>query len=42
MKDQILKIAGVKTPEELYAKYGTEEAFMKVHGKAFKKAQVGT
>jgi hypothetical protein len=41
MKAQILKLAGVKTPEELYAKYGTEAAFMKVHGKAFKKAQYG-
>ena len=41
MKDKILKIAGVKTEKQFYAKYPSEEAFMKVHGKAFKKAQIG-
>ena len=41
MKSQILKIAGVKSEKEFYKKYPSEEAFMKVHGKAFKKAQVG-
>ena len=42
MKDQILKISGCKTQKEFYSKYPSEEAFMKVHGKAFKKAQMGT
>jgi hypothetical protein len=42
MKAQILKIAGVKTEAEFYKKYPTEEAFMKKHGKEFKKAQTGT
>jgi len=42
MKAQILKIAGVKSEKEFYKKYPSEEAFMKVHGKAFKKAQIGT
>jgi hypothetical protein len=42
MKAQILKIAGVKSEKEFYKKYPSEEAFMKVHGKAFKKAQFGT
>jgi hypothetical protein len=42
MKSQILKIAGVKSEKEFYKKYPSEEAFMKVHGKAFKKAQIGT
>jgi hypothetical protein len=41
MKAQILKIAGVKSEKEFYKKYPSEEAFMKVHGKAFKKAQFG-
>jgi hypothetical protein len=41
MKDQILKIAGVKSEKEFYKKYPSEEAFMKVHGKAFKKAAMG-
>ena len=41
MKAQILKIAGVKTEKEFYKKYPSEEAFMKQHGKAFKKAQIG-
>ena len=41
MKKEILKIAGVKSEKEFYKKYPTEEAFMKAHGKAFKKAQIG-
>jgi len=41
MKAQILKIAGVKSEKEFYKKYPSEEAFMKVHGKEFKKAQIG-
>lgn len=41
MKAQILKIAGVKSEKEFYSKYPTQEAFMKVHGKEFKKAQQG-
>lgn len=41
MKDQILKLAGVKTEKQFYKKFPTEEAFMKVHGKAFKKAAMG-
>jgi hypothetical protein len=41
MKAQILKIAGVKSEKEFYKKYPSEEAFMKKHGKAFKKAQYG-
>lgn len=41
MKKQILKIAGVKSEKEFYKKFPTEEAFMKAHGKAFKKAQIG-
>lgn len=40
-KDQFLKIAKVKDLDEFYRKFPTEEAFMKVHGKAFKKAQIG-
>jgi hypothetical protein len=39
MKAQILKIAGVKSEAEFYRKFPSEEAFMKVHGKEFKKAQ---
>jgi hypothetical protein len=42
MKSEILKIAGVKSEKEFYKKYPSEEAFMKAHGKAFKKAQIGT
>lgn len=38
---QILKIAGVGSEAEFYKKFPTEEAFMKVHGKAFKKAMSG-
>lgn len=41
MKAQILKIAGVKNEKEFYKKFPTEAAFMKKHGKALKKAQVG-
>jgi hypothetical protein len=41
MKAEILKIAGVKSEKEFYKKFPTEESFMKVHGKALKKAQVG-
>ena len=42
MKAQILKIAKVKSEKEFYKKYPTEEAFMKAHGEAFKKAKFGT
>ena len=41
MKDQILKIAKVKSEKEFYKKYPTEEAFMKAHKKEFKKAAMG-
>lgn len=41
MKDQILKIAKVKSEKEFYKKYPTEEAFMKAHGKALEKAAMG-
>jgi len=41
MKAQILKIAGVKSEKEFYKKFPSEEAFMKKHGKEFKKAQTG-
>ena len=42
MKDHILKIAKVKSEKEFYKKYPSEEAFMKAHGKAFKKAAMGS
>lgn len=42
MKQDILKIAGVKSEAEFYKKFPSEEAFMKVHGKEFKKAKMGT
>ena len=42
MKDQILKIAKVKSEKEFYKKFPTEEAFMKTHGKALKKAAMGS
>lgn len=42
MKDQILKIAKVKSEKEFYKKYPTEEAFMAKHGKQLKKAAMGT
>jgi hypothetical protein len=41
MKDQILKIAKVKSEKEFYKKYPTEEAFMAKHGKQLKKAAMG-
>lgn len=41
MKDQILKLAGVKSEAAFYKKFPTEEAFMKMHGKALKKAAMG-
>jgi hypothetical protein len=41
MKDQILKIAKVKSEKDFYKKYPTEEAFMKAHGKELKKAAMG-
>jgi len=41
MKDQILKIAGVKSEKEFYKKFPTEKAFMAKHGKALKKAAMG-
>jgi hypothetical protein len=41
MKDQILKLAGVKSESAFYKKFPSEAAFMKVHGKAFKKAAMG-
>jgi len=34
-------MSGCKTQKEFYKKYPSEEAFMKVHGKEFKKAQTG-
>jgi hypothetical protein len=42
MKAKMLKIAGVKTEAAFYKKFPNQEAFMKVHGKEFKKAQMGT
>lgn len=42
MKDQILKIAGVKSEKEFYKKFPTEKAFMAKHGKELKKAAMGT
>jgi len=41
MKAQMLKMSGCKTEKEFYSKFPSEEAFMKVHGKAFKKAFMG-
>jgi hypothetical protein len=41
MKAEILKIAKCKTEKQFYSKYPSEEAFMKAHGKEFKKAQMG-
>jgi len=40
-KDMILKISKAKDINDFYKKYPSEEAFMKVHGKEFKKAQQG-
>ena len=42
MKDQILKIAGVKSEKEFYKKFPTEESFMAKHGKQLKKAAMGS
>ena len=42
MKDQILKIAKFKDEKSFYKKYPTEEAFMAKHGKALKKAAMGS
>lgn len=42
MKAEILKIAGVKSEKEFYKKFPTEESFTKVHGKALRKAQLGS
>jgi hypothetical protein len=41
MKAKMLKIAGVKSEAAFYKKFPNQEAFMKVHGKEFKKAQLG-
>lgn len=41
MKDQILKIAGVKTEKEFYKKFPTEESFMAKHGKKIEKLAMG-
>jgi len=41
MKQDILKIAGVKSEAAFYKKFPSEEAFMKAHGKEFKKAKMG-
>lgn len=41
MKKEMLKIAGVRSESSFYKLYPTEEAFMKVHGKEFKKALLG-
>ena len=41
-KKDFLKIAKVKDFDEFYRKFPTEEAFMKVHGKEFKKAKIGS
>ena len=41
MKNQILKIAGVKNEKEFYRKFPTEEAFMAKHGAKLTKAQDG-
>jgi hypothetical protein len=40
MKAKMLKIAGVKSEAAFYKKFPNQEAFMKVHGKEFKKAQM--
>ncbi len=38
----MLKMAKVKSEKEFYKKYPSEKAFMKAHGKAFKKAAMGS
>ena len=37
MKDQFLKLAGVKSEKEFYKLFPSEEAFMAKHGKALAK-----
>lgn len=41
MKDQFLKLAGVKSEKEFYKKFPTEEAFMAKYGKQVKKLNLG-
>ena len=41
MKDIFLKIAGVTSEKEFYKLFPDEQSFMKKHGEAFKKAQIG-
>ena len=41
MKDQILKMAGVKSEKEFYKKFPTEETFKAKYGKQLKKAEMG-
>ena len=41
MKDQILKMAGVKSEKEFYNKFPTEESFKAKYGKQLKKAEMG-
>lgn len=41
MKALMMKIAGISDEKKFYQKYPTEEAFMKKHGKALKKANGG-
>lgn len=41
MKDQFLKLAGVKSEKEFYKKFPTEEAFMAKYGKQVKKLAGG-
>jgi hypothetical protein len=42
MKDQILKMAGVKSEKEFYKKFPTEESFKAKYGKQLKKAEMGS
>ena len=42
MKDQILKMAGVKSEKEFYNKFPTEESFKAKYGKQLKKAEMGS
>lgn len=41
MKTLMMNMAGVKSEKEFYKKFPDEASFMKVHGKAFKKALLG-
>jgi len=41
MKNQMLKMAGVTSQKEFYRLFPDEASFMKIHGKAFKKAMLG-